>query len=216
MHGLKSGKLLKEFKGHRSYINGVTYLPDANQIASCSSDATVVVWEYKTGEDKDTYPKRASSFTLLIAKNLVCLPDLSLSLLMSRLTTIISPQPRPQTLMPSLPTSIPRPYIQNGTQSVMSMPTQHDTILVLQLGSANVTPFMMCIAMVLYVASKYAGVEAGNAMNSILQVLGYIKCCFPCFKFRSSSQEANTEQVPCRDDLESTSSTQDPQDNSHT
>lgn len=50
VHGLKSGKLIKEFRGHRSIINGVSYLPDATQIVSCSSDATVAVWEYKTGD----------------------------------------------------------------------------------------------------------------------------------------------------------------------
>ena len=137
-------------------------------------------------------------------------------LLMSRLTIISPPQPRLQTLMPSLSTLLQRPYIQNGTQSVMSISTQNDTVLVVQLRTANITPFMMCMALMFYLLSKYAVVEAGRAVSIVLQVLGYIKCCFPCFKFRSSSQEASTEQVPCRDDLESTSSNQDPQDNSHT
>lgn len=32
VHGLKSGKLLKEFRGHTSYVNHATYSPDGTQV----------------------------------------------------------------------------------------------------------------------------------------------------------------------------------------
>ena len=32
VHGLKSGKLLKEFRGHTSYVNHAAYSPDGTQV----------------------------------------------------------------------------------------------------------------------------------------------------------------------------------------
>ena len=43
MHGLKSGKTLKEFRGHTSFINDVIFTSDAHSIISASSDGTVKV-----------------------------------------------------------------------------------------------------------------------------------------------------------------------------
>ena len=41
MHGLKSGKALKEMRGHASYVNDVHFSPDASRVVSASSDGTV-------------------------------------------------------------------------------------------------------------------------------------------------------------------------------
>lgn len=43
LHGLKSGKMLKEFRGHTSYINHASFSLDGSQILSSSSDGTVKV-----------------------------------------------------------------------------------------------------------------------------------------------------------------------------
>ena len=43
IHGLKSGKTLKEFRGHTSFVNQALYIPDTNNIMSCSSDGTIKV-----------------------------------------------------------------------------------------------------------------------------------------------------------------------------
>ena len=37
------------FEGHGSHVNSVAYSPDGNQIASCSNDKTVRVWDVSTG-----------------------------------------------------------------------------------------------------------------------------------------------------------------------
>ena len=63
VHGLKSGKTLKEFRGHTrfyiilqqyaldqncfvSYVNSVSFTPDGHQVLSGSSDGTVKVRKY--------------------------------------------------------------------------------------------------------------------------------------------------------------------------
>ena len=43
IHGLKSGKLLKEFRGHTSFVNDTMFTGDGHFIASASSDGTVKV-----------------------------------------------------------------------------------------------------------------------------------------------------------------------------
>jgi len=50
VHGLKSGKMLKEFRGHTSYVNYAIYSSDGSQVISGSSDSTVRVWDAKTCE----------------------------------------------------------------------------------------------------------------------------------------------------------------------
>ena len=72
IQGLKSGKTLKEFRGHSSYVNCVTFTPDGHQVLrsvevetniyhifsyvfSASSDGTVKVWNTKTTECQNTF-----------------------------------------------------------------------------------------------------------------------------------------------------------------
>jgi WD40 repeat-containing protein SMU1 len=43
MHGLKSGKMLKEMRGHTSYINHCTYSMDGLRLVSSGSDGFVKV-----------------------------------------------------------------------------------------------------------------------------------------------------------------------------
>lgn len=43
IHGLKSGRTLKEFRGHTSFVNNAIYTQDAHNILSASSDGTVKV-----------------------------------------------------------------------------------------------------------------------------------------------------------------------------
>ncbi|KAI8981489.1 WD40-repeat-containing domain protein [Pilobolus umbonatus] len=48
IHGMKSGKMLKEFRGHTSFINSVLYSLDNTRVLSASSDGTVKIWDAKS------------------------------------------------------------------------------------------------------------------------------------------------------------------------
>ena len=43
VHGLKSGKTLKEMRGHSSFVNDAIFMADGHHIISASSDGTVKV-----------------------------------------------------------------------------------------------------------------------------------------------------------------------------
>lgn len=55
IHGLKSGKLLKEFRGHTSFVNDVVYTVDGHHLLSASSDGTVKMWSIKSTECLQTF-----------------------------------------------------------------------------------------------------------------------------------------------------------------
>ncbi|KAG0205833.1 Serine/threonine-protein kinase smu1 [Mortierella sp. GBA30] len=48
LHGLKSGKMLREFRGHTSFVNHASFSLDGTQVMSSSSDGTIKIWDYKT------------------------------------------------------------------------------------------------------------------------------------------------------------------------
>ena len=68
VHGLKSGKTLKELRGHTSYINSIAYAPDGLRLVTGSSDGYVRVWDAKTAEcaGKFQLPKMANGVELSI------------------------------------------------------------------------------------------------------------------------------------------------------
>ncbi|XWS24742.1 hypothetical protein CRYUN_Cryun27aG0009900 [Craigia yunnanensis] len=55
IHGLKSGKLLKEFRGHASYVNDAIFTSDGIRVITASSDCTVKVWDVKTTDCLQTF-----------------------------------------------------------------------------------------------------------------------------------------------------------------
>ena len=55
IHGLKSGKTLKEFRGHTSFVNYAMWSSDAHHIISASSDGTVKVWNPRSSECLSTF-----------------------------------------------------------------------------------------------------------------------------------------------------------------
>jgi len=55
IHGLRSKRMLKEFEGHKSYVNKAIYSADGSQIISCSSDGTVKIWNLKSTHTIKTF-----------------------------------------------------------------------------------------------------------------------------------------------------------------
>lgn len=49
-HGIKSGKTLKEYRGHSSYVNSAVYTKDGSKVVTASSDGKVFVFDAKTTE----------------------------------------------------------------------------------------------------------------------------------------------------------------------
>ncbi|CAG8468310.1 9429_t:CDS:10 [Ambispora gerdemannii] len=65
LHGLKSGKTLKEFRGHSSFVNNATFSYDMTQVISASSDGTVKIWDSKTTDCLHTVlPNSAQAATI--------------------------------------------------------------------------------------------------------------------------------------------------------
>lgn len=50
LHGLRSGKLLKEFRGHGGFVNECAFTADGHGVLSGSSDGTVRVWSLRAAE----------------------------------------------------------------------------------------------------------------------------------------------------------------------
>uniref|UniRef100_A0A8B9GC24 WD40 repeat-containing protein SMU1 n=1 Tax=Amazona collaria TaxID=241587 RepID=A0A8B9GC24_9PSIT len=73
IHGLKSGKTLKEFRGHSSFVNEATFTQDGHYIISASSDGTVKVWNVKTTECSNTFKSLGSTAGTDITVNCVIL-----------------------------------------------------------------------------------------------------------------------------------------------
>eukprot|EP01062_Namystynia_karyoxenos_P039904 TRINITY_DN29043_c0_g1_i1.p1 TRINITY_DN29043_c0_g1~~TRINITY_DN29043_c0_g1_i1.p1 ORF type:complete len:554 (+),score=197.41 TRINITY_DN29043_c0_g1_i1:98-1663(+) len=47
-HGLKSGKVLKEYRGHKSFVNTCCYSSDQSRLLSGGSDGVVKIWDAKS------------------------------------------------------------------------------------------------------------------------------------------------------------------------
>lgn len=47
----KTGKLVREFKGHSDYVNGVAFSPDGKYVATASNDNSARLWNAETGQE---------------------------------------------------------------------------------------------------------------------------------------------------------------------
>ena len=64
LHGLVSGKTLKTFVGHTSFVNDVSFVDEENHVLSCSSDGSVKIWDKKTTDCVHTFlPSKTNSNT---------------------------------------------------------------------------------------------------------------------------------------------------------
>ena len=44
IHGLKSGQMLKEFRGHEGFVNAAIFSKNESRIISAACDGTIKVW----------------------------------------------------------------------------------------------------------------------------------------------------------------------------
>ena len=55
IHGMKSGKALKEFRGHSSYVYDAHFSADGNHVITASHDGSVRIWSAKSAECQHTF-----------------------------------------------------------------------------------------------------------------------------------------------------------------
>lgn len=90
IHGLKSGKMLKEFRGHNSYVNCAIYTFDNINILSCSSDGNVKVWDVRTNDCLYTIrPPSKSELADTKVNNILQFPDLIDNFLICNLSSAL-------------------------------------------------------------------------------------------------------------------------------
>jgi len=74
IHGLRSKRMLKEFKGHKSFVNRAVYNHDATQIISCSSDGTVKLWNLKSTDLIRTFKPNPNKNQEIAVRSLLLQP----------------------------------------------------------------------------------------------------------------------------------------------
>lgn len=75
IHGLKSAKTLKEFRGHTSFVNTAIYSQDGRQVITGSSDGNLKIWSTKTTECLSTFnPKMQATATGLAIHRVMIWP----------------------------------------------------------------------------------------------------------------------------------------------
>jgi len=101
-HGLKSGKTLREYRGHTSYVNAAIYTRDNSKVITGSSDGKVIVFDARTTDVINTLtppPPLHGSSTMEYAVNSIVLapkmqalqsdPDDALIFVCTRTNTIL-------------------------------------------------------------------------------------------------------------------------------
>uniref|UniRef100_A0A7S3G5S5 WD40 repeat-containing protein SMU1 n=1 Tax=Palpitomonas bilix TaxID=652834 RepID=A0A7S3G5S5_9EUKA len=76
IHGLKSGKTIKEFRGHSSFVNSATYASEGSRVVTGSSDGTIKLWDSRSAECLATFkPPLPPSTQDIAVTSIVLLPD---------------------------------------------------------------------------------------------------------------------------------------------
>ncbi|XP_030644043.1 WD40 repeat-containing protein SMU1 [Chanos chanos] len=71
VHDLKSGKVLKEFRGHTSHVNDAIFMHNDDYIISGSADGTVKIWDVRNTECMRTVKPPGGANATITVNNLV-------------------------------------------------------------------------------------------------------------------------------------------------
>lgn len=66
LHGMRSNKTIRDFKGHKSFVYGLAQSRDENYIVSGGSDSLVKIWNAKTAQLLHEYKSQARVHTVLL------------------------------------------------------------------------------------------------------------------------------------------------------
>lgn len=59
MHGMRSNRTIRDFRGHKSFVQAIAFSSDDNFVVSGSSDKTVKIWNCKTAQEVASYTSTA-------------------------------------------------------------------------------------------------------------------------------------------------------------
>lgn len=69
LHGMRSGKTIRDFRGHRSFVYGLAFSRDDNFIVSGGSDSTVKIWNARTAQLLHEYKSPGKVHTIVLMPN---------------------------------------------------------------------------------------------------------------------------------------------------
>eukprot|EP00397_Hematodinium_sp_SG-2012_P028723 GEMP01030268.1.p1 GENE.GEMP01030268.1~~GEMP01030268.1.p1 ORF type:complete len:527 (+),score=94.55 GEMP01030268.1:149-1729(+) len=79
IQGLKSGKTIKVFRGHTSFVNSAVYIPDGTKVLTASADGRIKLWDSRTTECIATFspppPAHMSSAHMVSANMAIMVPN---------------------------------------------------------------------------------------------------------------------------------------------
>lgn len=65
LHGMRSNKTIRDYRGHKSFVTSVCFSRDDNHVLSGSSDRTVKIWNAKTAQILKEYRSNSKVHTIL-------------------------------------------------------------------------------------------------------------------------------------------------------
>eukprot|EP01086_Lenisia_limosa_P006794 TRINITY_DN25920_c0_g1_i1.p1 TRINITY_DN25920_c0_g1~~TRINITY_DN25920_c0_g1_i1.p1 ORF type:complete len:517 (+),score=124.55 TRINITY_DN25920_c0_g1_i1:90-1640(+) len=75
LHGLKSTRVLREYRGHTSYVNSIIQTTDGTKVVTASSDGSVKVWDAKTTECLSTFRPSGATVTDVTVLSVHTIPN---------------------------------------------------------------------------------------------------------------------------------------------